>query len=66
MVVAALATIVFPSWSRTLVCQQKRQQNTLTKRNATERTREQDVLEYGETGLYRTQWNGMERSATVL
>jgi hypothetical protein len=48
------------------VRQQNRQQNTLTERNATELTREQNVLECGETGLYRTQWNGMERSAAVL
>jgi hypothetical protein len=41
MVVAALAKTVFPSWSRTFICQQNRQQNTLTERNATEHTREQ-------------------------
>ena len=49
-----------------VLCQQNRQQNTLTKLNTTEHTREQNVLECGETGLYRTQWNGMERSAAVL
>ena len=43
MVVAALAKTVFPSWFRTLVCQQNRQQNTLTERNATEHSREQNV-----------------------
>jgi hypothetical protein len=49
-----------------MICQQNRQQNTLTERNATELTREQKVLEFGQRRLYRTQWNGMERSATVL
>jgi len=49
-----------------ILCQQNRQQNTLTERNAMELSREQNVLEFGQRRLYRTQWNGMERSAAVL